>query len=50
MDTKKMAVRVCVFVPVRDSSSAPATGEEQLKKGQIFPALTGSAYRPLNGG
>lgn len=49
MDTKKMAVRVCVFVPVHVSSSAP-TGEEELKEGQIYPALTTSAYRPLNGG
>lgn len=44
-----MAVRVCVFVPVHVSSSAP-TGEEELKEGQIYPALTTSAYRPLNGG
>lgn len=48
MDTKKMAVSVCVFVPVRVSSSAP-TGEEELKEEQIYPALTASAYRPLNG-
>lgn len=42
MDTKKMAVRVCVFVPVRVSSPAP-TGEEELKEGQIYTALTASA-------
>lgn len=44
-----MAVHVCVFVPVRVSSSAP-TGEEELKEGQICPALTSSTYRPLNSG
>lgn len=37
-----MAVRVCVFVPVRVSSPAP-TGEEELKEGQIYTALTASA-------
>lgn len=42
MDTKKMAVRVCVFVPVRVSSPAP-TGEEEPKEGQIYTALTASA-------
>lgn len=44
-----MAVRVCVFVPVRVGSSA-AVGEEELKEGQIYPAFTASASEPVNGG
>lgn len=49
MDTKRMAVHVCVFMPVRVSASA-LVGEEELKERQIYPALTASASRPVSSG